>query len=114
AGNRLPYSPELLANLSLAYAAGPLNAALSWNYVDEQFGSGTNSVPITGSGNAIWSGLLPSYYTVDLTSSYDVNKQLKVFGAIKNLTDERYIAGLRQGIYAGPERAVEVGARFTF
>lgn len=48
------------------------------------------------------------------TGSRDVNKQIKVFGAVKNLTDERSIAGLRQGIYAGPERAVEVGARFTF
>ena len=114
AGNRLPYSPELLANLSLGYASGPVSAALSWNYVDEQFGNGDNTAPIAGSGNAVWSGLLPSYYTVDLTGSYDVSKQLKLFGAIKNLTDERYIAGLRQGIYAGPERAVEVGAKYTF
>lgn len=114
AGNRLPYSPELLANLSLGYASGPVSAALSWNYVDEQFGNGDNTTPIAGSGNAVWSGLLPSYYTVDLTGSYDVSKQLKLFGAIKNLTDERYIAGLRQGIYAGPERAVEVGAKYTF
>lgn len=113
-GNRLPYSPELLANLSLGYASGPVNAALSWNYVDEQFGSGDNTTPIAGSGNAVWSGLIPSYYTVDLTGSYDVNKQLKLFGAIKNLTDERYIASLRQGIYAGPERAFEVGAKYTF
>ena len=113
-GNRLPYSPELLANLSLGYASGPVNAALSWRYVDEQFGSGSNATAITGSGNDVWSGLIPSYYTVDLTGSYDVNKQLKLFGAIKNLTDERYIAGLRQGIYAGPERAFEVGAKYTF
>ncbi len=113
-GNRLPYSPELLANLSLGYASGPVNAALSWNYVDDQFGSGDNTTPIAGSGNSVWPGLLPSYYTVDLTGSYDVSRQLKLFGAIKNLTDERYIAGLRQGIYAGPERAVEVGAKYTF
>lgn len=113
-GNRLPYSPELLANLSVGYASGPVNATLSWNYVDEQFGSGQNTTPITGSGNAIWSGLIPSYSTVDLTGSYDINKQLKVFGAIKNLTDERYIASLRQGIYAGPERAFEVGAKYSF
>lgn len=113
-GNRLPYSPELLANLSLGYASGPVNAVLSWNYVDEQFVSGDNTTPIAGSGNAIWSGLIPSYYTVDLTGSYDVNKQLKLFGAIKNLTDERYIASLRQGIYAGPERTFEVGAKYAF
>jgi Fe(3+) dicitrate transport protein len=113
-GNRLPYSPELLANLSVGYASGPFDVALLWHYVDEQFGSGDNSVPIAGSGNAIWSGLLPSYVTVDLTGNYDVNKQLRIFGAVKNLTDERYIAGLRQGIYAGPERAFEVGAKFAF
>lgn len=113
-GNRLPYSPELLANLSVGYASGPSDVALMWNYVDEQFVSGDNSVPIAGSGNAIWSGLHPSYYTVDLTGSYDVNKQLKLFGGVKNLTDERYIASLRQGIYAGTERAFEVGAKFTF
>ncbi len=111
-GNRLPYSPELLANLSLGYTSGPVNAALSWHYVDEQFGDGQNNVPITQTG--IWGGRIASHYTVDLTGSYDVNKQLRLFGAIKNLTDERYIAGLRQGIYAGPERAVEVGAKYTF
>ena len=113
-GNRLPYSPELLANVSVGYASGPLDVELSWQYVDEQYGSGDNSVPIAGSGNAIWSGLIPSYNVTDLTGSYAVNKQFKVFAAVKNLTDERYIAGLRQGIYAGPERALEIGAKYTF
>lgn len=113
-GNRLPYSPEWLANVTLAYAQGPLRTALIGRYVDEQYGDGDNSEPITGSGNAIWKGKLDSYYTFDLTASYDVNKQFRVFGAIKNLTDERYIASLRQGIYAGPERFFELGARYAF
>ena len=113
-GNRLPYSPEWLANVTLAYTKGPLRTALIGRYVDEQYGDGDNSEPITGSGNAIWKGKLDSYYTVDLTASYDVNKQFRVFGAIKNLTDERYIASLRQGIYAGPERFFELGARYAF
>ncbi len=113
-GNRLPYSPELLANVTLAYASGPLNAALSGRYVDAQYGHGDNSKPITGSGNSVWKGRLPSYYTFDLTGSYDVSKQLRLTAAVKNLTDKRYIAGLRQGIYAGPERSFEVGAKYTF
>lgn len=113
-GNRLPYSPEWLANVTLAYTKGPLRTALIGRYVDEQYGDGDNSEPITGSGNAIWKGKLDSYYTFDLTASYDVNKQFRVFGAIKNLTDERYIASLRQGIYAGPERFFELGARYAF
>lgn len=113
-GNRLPYSPELLANFTLAYTAGPLRTALIGRYTDEQYGNGDNSEPITGSGNAIWKGKLDSYYTLDLTASYEVSKKLRVFGAIKNLTDERYIASLRQGIYAGPERFFELGARYAF
>ncbi|MCZ7654699.1 MAG: TonB-dependent receptor [Rhodocyclaceae bacterium] len=44
-GNRLPYSPELLANVTLAYASGPLKAALSGRYVDDQYGHGDNSSP---------------------------------------------------------------------
>lgn len=113
-GNRLPYSPEWLANVTFAYTQGPLRTALIARYVDEQYGDGDNSEPITGSGNAIWKGKLDSYHTFDLTASYDVSKQFRVFGAIKNLTDERYIASLRQGIYAGPERFFELGARYAF
>jgi Fe(3+) dicitrate transport protein len=113
-GNRLPYSPELLANMSLAYTTGPLKAMLSWRYVDAQYGHGDNTKPITGSGNNVWKGKLPSYNTFDLTGNYDVSKQLKLSAAIKNLTDERYIGGLRQGIYAGPERSFEIGAKYSF
>jgi Fe(3+) dicitrate transport protein len=111
-GNRLPYSPELLANLAVGYAAGPLDVELSWQYVDEQYGDGQNNVAITQTG--IWGGLIPSHDLLNLTGSYAVNKQFKVFASVKNLTDERYIAGLRQGIYAGPERSFELGARYQF
>jgi len=115
-GNRLPYSPKLLANVSLAYASGPLQAALSGRHVGTQYGDGDNSSPIVkpAGANDVWKGKLPSYYTFDLTGAYDVGKQLKLTAAIKNLTDKRYIAGLRQGIYAGPERSLEVGAKYSF
>ncbi|MFW5452694.1 TonB-dependent receptor family protein [Thioalkalivibrio sulfidiphilus] len=111
-GNRLPYSPELVANLSVGYISGPLKTALSGNYVSEQYGDGQNSVDFVQTG--VWGGRMPSYYTFDLTGIYDVNARLSVFGAVKNLTDERYIGGLRQGIYVGPERSFEAGARYRF
>jgi Fe(3+) dicitrate transport protein len=88
-----------------------MKAALSWNYVDEQYSDGVNTTAIAANGDK---GMLPSYYTFDLTGSYDVSKKLKLSAAIKNLTDERYIAGLRQGIYVGPERSFEVGAKYSF
>nr|WP_258868214.1 TonB-dependent receptor [Alkalilimnicola ehrlichii] len=111
-GNRLPYSPEWTVNLALAYQSGGLEAALLLNYTDEVFADGQNRKEIDPAEHQ--GGLISSYYTVDLTGRYAVNPQLSIFGAIKNLTDERYISGLRNGIYVGPERSFELGARYSF
>jgi Fe(3+) dicitrate transport protein len=54
---------------------------------------------------------MPAYTLLDLTAQWQVRGSLSVFGALKNLTDERYITGLRQGIYVGPGRNFEVGVR---
>jgi len=113
-GNRLAYSPEWLANLALSYQSGPLQAALLLNYVDEQFGDGLNRVELTTTSTGTWGGLMPSYHTADLTMSYDLSESLEISGAIKNLADKDYIAGLRQGIYVGPERSYELGVRYRF
>ena len=112
AGNRLSYSPEWMGNLTLAYHTGPLEAALLVNYTGEVYGEARNRKEIDPENHR--DGLLSSYYTVDLTGQYAVNQQFSVFGAIKNLTDERYISGLRQGIYVGPERSFELGAKYRF
>ncbi|HHQ68974.1 MAG TPA: TonB-dependent receptor [Halothiobacillaceae bacterium] len=112
-GNRLPYSPEWVANLALSYNQGPLKAALMYNYTDSVYGLGNNVREIDPINNS-FGGLVSSYYTVDLTASYDITQQFTVFGAVKNLTDERYISGLRQGIYAGPERNYELGVSYRF
>jgi len=62
----------------------------------------------------IWGGLPPSYTLLDLTAQYNVATNLRLFGSVKNLTDKRYITGLRQGIYVGPERSLEVGISYKF
>jgi Fe(3+) dicitrate transport protein len=113
-GNRLAYSPERLANLSLGYETGALRAALLFNYVSEQFGDGMNRRALTTGSTGTWGGLIPSYSTVDLTTSYAINDRLSLSGAVKNLADRHYIAGLRQGIYVGAERSYEVGVRYQF
>ncbi|MCG6116813.1 MAG: TonB-dependent siderophore receptor [Aquimonas sp.] len=113
-GNRIAYAPERMANLSLAYQAGPLQAALLFNYVSEQFGDGLNRREFTTASTGTWGGLMPSYSTTDLTASYALSENLSLSGAIKNLTDKDYIAGLRQGLYIGPERSFEFGVRYRF
>ncbi|MBN2647126.1 MAG: TonB-dependent receptor [Thiotrichales bacterium] len=117
-GNRISYSPEVLANLELGYRTGALRTALALHHSGSQFASSDNRTAVGGTGangiSGIWGGKLDAYTVLDFHASYDVSKQFKVFGSVKNLTDERYIAGLRQGIYAGPERSFELGASYRF
>jgi Fe(3+) dicitrate transport protein len=112
--NRLPYSPELTANVALGYQRGRLQTALLLNYVGEAYADGMNEKALTTEDTGTWGGLIESYYTLDLTSQFAIKDNLSAFGAIKNLTDEHYIAGLRQGIYVGPERSFEIGAKYIF
>ena len=114
-GNRLPYAPKLTANLALNYRFEQLQASVIAHHRGEQFGDPSNQVELPqGAASGIWGGLMPSYTVYDLTTQYHVTPQMTVFGAIKNLTDKQYIAGLRQGIYVGPERSYEVGVRYRF
>lgn len=113
-GNRLAYAPEHMANLALAYQSGALKTALLFNHVGEQFGDGLNTREYTIASTGTWGGLIPSYSTTDLTASYAFNENLSVSGAVKNLLDKDYVAGLRQGLYIGPERSFELGLRYRF
>ncbi|HDZ08343.1 TonB-dependent receptor family protein [Pseudohongiella sp.] len=114
-GNRLPYAPKILANIGLNYTVDRLQTALTAHHRGEQYGDPSNQVDLpTGAAGGIWGGLLPAYTVFDLTAQYNIDQSFTVFGAVKNITDKKYIAGLRQGIYVGPERSLEVGFRYGF
>lgn len=114
-GNRLPYAPEYLANAGLNYTDGRFSGALNVHYRGEQFGDAGNRKDIpSGAEGGIWGGQIRSYTLYDLLAQYQVNDHLRLQGAVKNLTDKRYITGLRQGIYVGPERSFEVGMNYRF
>ena len=114
-GNRLPYAPKIVANLTLSYQLESLNTALTAHHRGEQYGDASNTVEIpTDAAGGIWGGLMPAYTLLDITAQYTLVNNLRLFGAVKNLTDKRYITGLRQGIYAGPERSFEVGVSYKF
>lgn len=111
-GNRIPYAPEVLANLGVDVQFGPVRTALRAFHQGAQFGDETNLRIIpTDAAGGIWGGRMPAYTLLDLSAEWQATTSLVVFGALKNLTDERYITGLRQGIYVGPSRNVEVGVR---
>ena len=113
AGNRVPYSPKLLANAALEYSRADFRTALMMHHRGAQFGDAANrrDIPDNAAGG-IWGGRIDSHTLFDLTAQYDFSSSFTLFGAVKNLTDKRYITGLRQGIYVGPERSFEIGARY--
>ena len=113
-GNRVTYTPEFVANAGIAYEMNQLRTQLSANYMDTQFTDTLNTTAISENTSGFFTGQLAAYTTVDLTSRYRVNDQLEVYGSVKNLLDEQYMASLRQGIYVGPERSLETGIKYRF
>lgn len=112
-GNRLPYAPEYLANLAINYSSGNLRTSLSAHYRSEQFGDPANRVDIPDdAAGGIWGGKMRSYTVFDWVTHYSFGDNFSVFGAVKNLGNKRYITGLRQGIYVGPERTFELGMSY--
>jgi Fe(3+) dicitrate transport protein len=111
-GNRLPYAPELTANLAVSYATGGLRTSLGAYHVSSQFVDPENTVAQSADGRR---GEIPAYTTLDLNVRYAVDKQLSVFGTVRNLTDKKYIASRNpDGIFPGVERNFEVGASYKF
>ncbi|WP_157938173.1 TonB-dependent receptor family protein [Acinetobacter junii] len=111
-GDRVPYTPEWVANLGVGYTYAGLRSQLSANYTGSQFTDELNTKPIVENTSGFFTGKIDAYTTVDLTTRYTLNDQVEFYGAVKNLEDKRYIASLRQGIYVGPERSFEAGVRY--
>lgn len=107
--NQLPYAPSLMLNhsieLSSAKGAG---IRLSGNFVGKQFADELNTISSSADGR---NGLLASRYITDLSAFARLSKKQILFSlAVKNLTNERYIASRRpQGIRVGIDRQVVLG-----
>ena len=113
-GNRITYVPELVANLSLEYTLGNLRSALSLHHTSEQYTDVLNTKPIAENTSGFFTGQIDSYTLLDLNLVYQLTQELSLSASAKNLTDEKYIASLRQGIYVGTERSLDVGLRVKF
>ncbi|MDP1681811.1 MAG: TonB-dependent siderophore receptor [Burkholderiales bacterium] len=111
-GNRLPYAPELTANLSVSYRVGGLKTSLGAYHVSRQFVDTENTIAESADGRR---GVIPAYTTFDLNAHYAVDKQLSVFGTVRNLTDKKYIASRNpDGIFPGAARNFELGMNYKF
>ena len=114
ADNRVPYTPEWIANLGLSYDRGPVRSALRIHHTSSQFTDVLNTRAINENLSGFFTGKIDSYTIADVSVLYRLNDRLELSAAVKNLADERYIASLRQGIYVGPERSYDVGVSYRF
>ncbi|CAG4885341.1 TonB-dependent receptor [Georgfuchsia toluolica] len=111
-GNRLPYAPKLTSNLALKHTAGGLKSSLGIYHVSSQFVDPENTEAESADGRR---GKIPAYTTVNLNAHYAVNKQLSVFGTVRNLLDKKCIASRNpDGIFPGAERNFEAGMSYKF
>lgn len=113
-GNRVPYTPEWLANLTLDYSLGNFRGALSLHHTGAQYTDVLNTTALAENTSGFFTGRIGSHVLADLSLTHGVSEQLELGATVKNLTDKRYIASLRQGVYVGPERSFEVGLRYRF
>ena len=107
--NQLPYAPSLMVNNSIEYASAKgAGIRLSGNFVGKQFADELNTISASADGR---NGLLASRYITDLSAFARLSKKQILFSlAVKNLTNERYIASRRpQGIRVGIDRQVVLG-----
>jgi len=131
-GNKTPYAPELTLSSSLVIDyAGIAGLRISGNYTGEQFTDALNTVDVrdhiaedaadpafeyeqaTLNGRI---GIIRARFVADASAWYRLGSSgLEFTLAVKNITDERYIASRRpQGIRVGMPRFISGGISYTF
>jgi Fe(3+) dicitrate transport protein len=111
-GNRIPYTPKLTGNLGLNYSKDGLKSFLNAYHVSSQYADSANTVQESNDGTK---GLIPSFTTLNWSVVYSPQKDLKLFGVVRNLFDKKFISGRSpDGIFPGAERNFEIGLAYQF
>ncbi|MEM6910942.1 MAG: TonB-dependent receptor [Verrucomicrobiota bacterium] len=112
AGADIPYVPAwtLAAGIALQYEKFAFNVDAIW--VDETFGTAANlDGPVTTSRQ----GKTDSYFLLDLSASYAINKYLTILGGIQNVFDTEYVSSrLPEGPRVGAPRSLYAGFETRF
>lgn len=130
-GNRTPYAPHIIASGAIQYeGSAGFGLRLSGHLTGEQFTDVLNTesvnnwidlsavdpghqyVQATANGQI---GKLPSFFVINFSSWYELQRGLRLELSVKNLMDERYIATRRpQGIRVGLPRMFNAGVTYNF
>ena len=111
-GNRLPYSPEWLANAALGLERGGFTAQVEVVGQTAMFADDVNLVPVTPDGQR---GRIPGWAEVNLAFSYGPPQgRWELFATVKNIADRLIIVDRSRGILPGMPRLVQAGAKVKF
>jgi Fe(3+) dicitrate transport protein len=112
-GNRLPYAPKDIVNLSVGFdKGGPWSAQIGVSYISEQFVDEDNTRDESLNGEE---GTVPSYTLWNASVNYKpAGSNLSYFLAAENLFDEEYLASRVDGKQLGRGQQIVVGVRANF
>ena len=115
-GNRLIYSPKLLASTTFGYShASGFDALVEAIHTGEQFADDLNTVAVSPNGQR---GLIPAYTYWNAVANYRIGKLERfaptLFIAVKNIADDTFIVDRRRGILPGIPRLVQGGVKFKW
>lgn len=115
-GNRLIYSPKLLASTTFGYShTSGFDALVEAIHTGEQFTDDLNTVAVSPNGQR---GLISAYTYWNAVANYRVGKLERfaptLFIAVKNIADDTFIVDRRRGILPGIPRLVQGGVKFKW
>ncbi|NQZ27637.1 MAG: TonB-dependent receptor [Colwellia sp.] len=107
-GDELPYLPEQQLSIEAGLQAEYWQASLLFKYITEMSEAAGSNTELEGLTT-------DELIQVDFSAWYQVNKQIKLYGKVDNITDEEVIVSRRPfGARPGKPRQVIVGVKYSF
>lgn len=115
-GNRLIYSPKLLASTTFGYShSSGFDALVEAIHTGQQFTDDLNTVQISPNGQR---GLMSGYTVWNAVANYRIGRLERfaptLFIAVKNIADDTFVVDRRRGILPGIPRLVQAGVKFKW
>jgi Fe(3+) dicitrate transport protein len=95
---KVEFVPPIIFKTGVTFQQNKFAITYQYSYTAQQFGDATNAT--TPSNNGI-NGLVPSYYVMDITADYKLNKMFMLSATINNLSNHMYYTR-RADSYPGP------------
>lgn len=106
--NKVELAPNVVLKSGLTYRRGSFKATCQYSYTSSHYTDATNAEYTPNAVN----GLIPSYYTADLSLQYQKGK-FTFYSGINNLTDNSYFTRRASG-YPGPGIIPSMGRNYYF